>query len=190
MPLATFNKFLLNIISLATNELDFINSIVKVRSFKKREILLHEGDICNECYFVAEGLLRNVVINEKGEEITTYFTPENTFVIDYSSYLLNQPSLFTIQALEPSSVVILNRKAIELIHNEVREGNKLGRLLAESQFILFIRKQNSQYRHSLEEQYKQLNVAIPGIDSRVPQHMIASYLGISRVHLSRLKKNF
>lgn len=178
------------IVTISDIEQDLIKSVVAVQVVRKKQFLMREGESSNECYFVSNGLLRNLIIDQFGCEITTYFVPKNNFVMDYTSFLLETPSLFSIQAIQDSTIVILNRNAINTIHEKVHNGNKLGRLLAESQFIRFIENHNSLYRHTLAEKYRVLNIQIPGIHSLVPQQMIASYLGITRVHLSRLKRNF
>ena len=113
---------------------------------------------------------------------------ENQFIADYSCFMLRERSLYTLQAIEETEVVIMPRSAIEWGYKDLQQGDKLGRLIAEYYFIYQDNRIKNLYARTPKERYDSITDVFPNIHNRVPQHMIASYLGISPVHLSRLKK--
>ena len=142
----------------------------------------------NEIFFINKGLIRVIVTDNEGVEHSIHFAMENQFIADYSSFLLKQPSLYTLQAEEETEVVVMPRAAIEWGYKNLAQGDRLGRLIAEFYFIYQDNRIKNLYARTPKERYDSITDVFPGIHNRVPQHMIASYLGISPVHLSRLKK--
>lgn len=159
-----------------------------VKKFKKNEIVSFPKVIPNEIYFINKGIVRVLINDNQGVEHTIYFAAENQFIADYSNFILIQPSVASIQALEETEMVVIPRKSIEWGYENINEGEKLGRLIAEYYFIYQDDKIKNQYARTPTERYNLISAIFPNIHNRVPQHMIASYLGISPVHLSRLKK--
>jgi hypothetical protein len=113
---------------------------------------------------------------------------ENQFIADYSSFMTKEVSFQTIQALEDTDVVVLPRQAIEWGYANLKEGDRLGRFVAEYYFIYHDNRIKNLYVRTPKERYDSISKVFPDIHNRVPQHMITSYLGITPVHLSRLKK--
>jgi len=113
---------------------------------------------------------------------------ENQFIADYSAFILKQPSLYTLRAEEETEAVILPRSAVEWGYKNLKQGDKLGRLIAEFYFIYHDNRLKNFYARTPKERYDTITEIFPNIHNRLPQHMIASYLGITPVHLSRLKK--
>ncbi len=144
--------------------------------------------IPNDIFFINTGLIRVIVTDRDFTEHTIHFALENQFIADYSCFMQKKPSLYTLQAIESSEVVVLPRSAIEWGYNNLAEGQKMGRLIAEYYFIYQDDRIKNQYARTPKERYDSITEVFPNIHNRVPQHMIASYLGITPVHLSRLKK--
>lgn len=175
-------------ITISEEELKGLLSSCFIKKFKRKEILSHPGLIPNEIFFINEGIIRVLVNDQSGEEHTIHFALENQFIADYSCFIQQQPSIYTLQALEDTSCVVLPRSAIVWGYRELKQGDKLGRLIAEFYFIYQDNRINNQYISSPKLRYDSISQVFPNIHNRVPQHMIASYLGISPIHLSRLKK--
>lgn len=159
-----------------------------IKHFKKYDILSKPGFVPSEVFFVINGILRVIVTDQEGEEHTIHFALEHQFIADYSNFILQQPALYTLQALEDTTVVVMPRSAIEWGYQELTQGDKLGRLIAEFYFIYQDDRIKNLYARTPKERYDSITEVFPNIHNRVPQHMIASYLGITPVHLSRLKK--
>jgi signal-transduction protein with cAMP-binding, CBS, and nucleotidyltransferase domain len=175
-------------ISISDEELTRFLADTTTRIFKAEEILNTFGKISNDIYFINKGILRVVITDNSGNEHTIHFALENQFVTDYSSFILKTPSISTLQALEETEVIVIPRKSIEWGYANLREGQKLGRLIAEFYFIYQDNRIINQYARTPKQRYDTIAEVFPNIHNRVPQYMIASYLGISPIHLSRLKK--
>ena len=158
-----------------------------VQTYKRREVLSEPGKIADNVYFISSGIVRVVILDTKGTEHTIHFALENQFIADYSSFLQRLPSVYRLQAIEDTEAVVLPRTAIEWGYQNLKEGEKLGRLVAEYYFIYNDNRIKALYSKSPKERYDTITHIFPDIHNRAPQHMIASYLGITPVHLSRLK---
>lgn len=178
-----------SMVSVAENELNKLLSECQVMHFKRNEILSYPGEIPQAVFFVNRGIIRVTVTDNEGNEHTIHFALENQFISDYSSFIQKQPALYALQALEDTEVVVMPRKAIEWGYINMKEGDRLGRLIAEYYFIYQDNRIKNLYARTPKERYDSINEVFPNIHNRVPQHMIASYLGITPVHLSRLKKS-
>ncbi len=176
------------IITISEAELDDFLTKTFIKTFKRQETLSRPDIIPNEIFFINQGMLRVIITDNEGIEHSIHFALENQFIADYSSFMLKQPSLYTLQAIEDTEVVVLPRAAIEWGYKNLKEGDKLGRLIAEYYFIYQDNRIKNIYARSPKERYDSITDVFPNIHNRVPQHMIASYLGITPVHLSRLKK--
>ena len=175
-------------ISISDNEMrDFLASSV-IRTFKRNDIVSGLNAIPNEILFINKGLIRVLITDSAGTEHTVHFSLENEFLADYSSFLQKQPSFYTLQALEETEVVVLPRSAIDWGYKHLKEGDKMGRLIAEHYYIYQDNRIRNTYSRTPKDRYDSISEVFPNIHNRVPQHMIASYLGITPVHLSRLKK--
>jgi CRP-like cAMP-binding protein len=176
-------------ISFTEDEINGFLSRTTVKNVKRNEIVNRQNTIQNEIYFINKGLIRRVVTDNQGTKHTLHFAMENQFITDYSSFLRKQPSPYTLQALEDSELVVLQRSTIEWAYKNTREGEKMGRRIAE---FIFLRQDDhikNMYVNTAKQRYDNITAVFPNIHNRVPQHMIASYLGITPVHLSRLKKS-
>ncbi len=180
-----------SLIEINSEEWEYYSAMFSTRQFKKKEVLLQSGKICDNIFFINRGLLRIFFMDKDGNESTFYFSQENDFASDYESFLNRTPSNYTIEAMEDTQVVLMSYKMVVDGYKKLRYGEKLGRLLAEKYFVIFSRKIQNIYTKTPYERYELMNKQFPNIRQRVPQHYIASYLNISSVHLSRLinKKN-
>lgn len=176
-------------VSVTESEFNHLLSDCKVAFFKRNEILTHPGEVPNDIFFINQGMIRITVTDNDGNEHTIHFALENQFIADYSSFINKQPALYALQALEDTEVVVMSRKAIEWGYTNMKEGDRLGRLIAEFYFIYQDNRIKNLYARTPKERYDSITEVFPNIHNRVPQHMIASYLGITPVHLSRLKKS-
>ena len=158
------------------------------KKFPRKAILSKLGLVPNEIFFIVQGLLRVAVLDNEGVEHTLHFAMENQFIADYSSFMLRQPSFYTLQALEDTQCIVLPRSAIDWGYAHLAQGQKLGRLIAEYYFIYQDNRIKNLYTRTPRQRYDAMSDIFPNIHNRVPQHMIASYLGITPVHLSRLKR--
>ena len=159
---------------------------VEVLSIPSKTILLEEGKILDKLYFIRKGCLRFFFYNE-GKDITFQFFFEGDFVASFDSLYKGTPSLFSLESIEPSEVLFIKKKDF---YKKI-ESNPSLRLLYEEKIIerfsfyqhLFL----SRIKNTPQQRYEELLKEYPNIIQRVPQHYIASYLGITPVSLSRIR---
>ena len=167
----------------------------KYLKFQKRidvpakTVLLEEGKISGHYLFVEKGCIR-AAFNNNGNDKTVQFFFENDGLTSFESFLKNTPSLFTLETIEPSIIYLLPKIHVNNLMDELsREPGFLNMFLeisAERQ-LHYMHEFVSFIRDTPEQRYRNLLKERPHIVKRVPQHYIASYLGITRVHLSRIK---
>lgn len=179
-----FQKF----IELDEEEFSEIIRYFTMESLRKKENLLEEGDVCKGNYFVVKGILRKFFINEKGVEQTTEFAIENWWMTETFSFLHQSPTEFYIQAVEASEVLVIHRdKFDELLENHpVME--KHFRQVYQKAFAAAQMRIKFQYEHSREELYHFFREKQPEFLQRVPQYLIASYLGFTPEYLSEIRR--
>lgn len=175
-------------IHISEEELNNFLSQTITKTFKRQEIISRPNAIPNEIFFINKGLIRVFITDNEGTDHSIHFALENQFIADYSSFIQKQSSLYNLQALEVTEAVVLPRTAIEWGYTHLTEGQKMGRLIAEFYFIYQDDRIKNMYARTPKQRYDSITDVFPNIHNRVPQHMIASYLGITPVHLSRLKK--
>jgi len=175
-------------INVSEDELNEFLSGAAAKTFKRQETISRPNDIPNEIFFINKGIIRVLITDNEGTEHTIHFALENQFIADYSNYIQKQRSIYSLQTLEETQVVILPRSTIEWGYKNLKDGQKMGRLIAEYYFIYQDDRIKNLYVRTPKERYDNITDVFPNIHNRVPQHMIASYLGITPIHLSRLKK--
>lgn len=175
-------------IKVSDDELNQFLSGAITKTFKRQEIISRPNTIPHEIFFINKGIIRVSITDNEGIEHTIHFALENQFIADYSNFIQQQPSIYTLQTLEETQAVVLPRTTIEWGYKNLTEGQKMGRLIAEYYFIYQDDRIKNLYVRTPKERYDSITDIFPNIHNRVPQHMIASYLGITPIHLSRLKK--
>lgn len=175
------------LIGLTNEEFDIFLGCLQSQKLKRREVLIAEGDICRYAYFVKKGCLR-YFHNVDGEEITGQFFFENGWYTDYESFLLQKPSKQNIDALEPTELILLPKSELLKLYITIPKFEKFGRIMAENAFLGLRNRTELLTQQSAEERYLRLMKERPKVIERVPQHYIASYLGIKPPSLSRIRK--
>ncbi len=172
-----------------TNEqFDLISQNLVAKKIKKETILLREGDICSQVFFVAKGLLRAYTIDSFGKEHIIQFGPEDAWVSDRNSFYFNEPAMFYVDAIEDSEVVFINKEFYEKSEKIIPGFNSFSVMILHN-FIRFMQKRISLLLGATAEQrYLDFINLYPNLTLRVPQWMIASYLGITPESLSRVRK--
>lgn len=152
-----------------------------------KQFFTKEGSICSKMAFVDEGILRMYYIAEGGKEINVQFFFENDFVVSYQSFLKQQPGKYFIEAITNSSLITIPYKDIQKAYKESPLWEKFGRLVAEKSYINTQQRAESFMFLTAEERYLALQKRYPAILSKVSIYHIASYLGIERQSLSRIR---
>lgn len=183
-----FTKYLKTKANIAEPEFQLLIKKVEFRSIEKGEVLLRPGEVCRHSFFVENGLLRSYTVDDAGKEHIIQFGSENWIVSDRSSAFFNEPSDLFIDAIEDTEVVLISSDFI----NEASEISSSFRNYNQIALQNHIRHQQKRINlllsASAERRYMNFIKLYPDLTLRVPQWMIASYLGITPESLSRVRK--
>jgi len=177
------------IISINEDELNYCKTLFLPKKLRKRQYLLQEGDVCKYQAFVEKGMLRSYHIDEKGTEHILQFASEGWWMADLSSYITGETSLFNIEALEDSQLLLLSKISWDQLMQRIPKFEHYFRIIIQNHLIATQKRVIQSHTETSEEMYLKFIQTYPECIQRIPQHMIASYLGISRETLSRLRKH-
>jgi len=180
---------IINSISLPADDLEFMVSLFKPLTLKKEEYFLQVGNRCNQVAFIKSGMLRIFYPNDKGEETTCYFSLPSEFVTSFSSFITQNSSTENIQAILPAELFVISKQDLEMLYHKIPATQEFGRKAAENLAINMEKRISLFLNNSAEERYQFLLKNNPVLIQTVPLQYLASYLGVTPQHLSRLRKN-
>ena len=186
------HKFLLDtirqIINLDKEAEASITTSFKELKIKKGDHFLKEGEPNLLLGFIVNGLVR-IYITKKGEEQSCIdFSKEGEFITVYESFLQKGISTQSIQAIEDTTLLVINNNDLQNLYQNIPNGDKLGRIVIEKRFIELAKQLLSIYLHNSEQRYLHFVKTYPDLLQRVPQYYIASFVGVKPQSLSRIRK--
>ena len=175
-------------VSLTPEEQDRITTYLKPRKIRKKQYLLQEGDVCKSIAFVEKGALRAYSIDDSGAEHIIQFALEGWTISDLYSFLTEEAATYNIDALEDSEVILISRVAHYEMLEKIPKYQSYILHLITGAYLAMTRRLTSVISNSSEERYETISELYPNILQRVPQHMIASYMGLKPETLSRVRR--
>lgn len=176
-------------VQLTQVERELIKTFFKSKKLKKKQFVVVEGYVCNFLTFVSKGLLKSYNVDDKGNEHINQFSPEGWWTSDMSSFFSGGISFYSIDAMEESEILVITSEDFENLTIQVPVMDRYFRLLFQNSLITKERRLISSHTHTAEEKYRYMLNNNPDLIKRIPQNLLASYLGLSAETLSRLKKN-
>jgi CRP-like cAMP-binding protein len=185
---ANFKKFIKQIIPIS--DADFEKSMVNFQEIRliKGDYLVKENAICRQIAFINKGILRIFYLNNKAEDTTSCFCTQNGFSTSYRSFLLQEPSLLAIQALEDTELLVINFQNLQKLYLETPIWQQVGRIVAEKEYLHMEKYAAILNNETAKEKYLRLLSEQPEIIQKATVEHIASYLGVTRRTLSRIRK--
>ncbi|NQW79152.1 MAG: Crp/Fnr family transcriptional regulator [Chitinophagaceae bacterium] len=185
-----FNQFITKYVDFTATELVDLNKKCTKVEFAKGDIIIKAGEVQENIYFITKGIIRNYVENSKGEIKIYNFRSEYMTVTGYAlyNYEENLKALVNVECLENCIMIEMPIMVINYVINNMKLGDRLGRFMAEAHVVQMLHYVLQRDTKSIIERLDSIDKSFPNIHQRVPQYMIASYLGITPVHLSNLKK--
>jgi len=181
-----FKAYLQQTSFLTEEDCNLFDANLELRTYSKKGYYLKEGQICHLLGFINKGAFRIFYISE-GREVNTQFIFEDEFVVDYDSFLKQQKSRYYIQAMEDVEIVTFNFKTLQSAYDESHRWERFGRLMAEKSYQITTNRVESFLFRNAEQRYLDA-LENTKMFERIPLYHIASYLGIERESLSRLRK--
>ena len=174
---------------ISDDELEYISEHLTVTEYASKDYYLKSGNVQKSIGFVVSGLMRSFYIDDKGNEITIWFTKENEYATDYSSYVRQSPAKYFLQCIEPTLVVNLPFEDMQDGYSKYKNIERYGRLVTEEVLVLQQNRLESFLFQNAEERYLDFIKRSPTLFNRVSLTDLASYLGIERQSLSRIRKS-
>jgi CRP-like cAMP-binding protein len=175
-------------VSFTVEEQEIIKTFLKPKKLRKKQYLLQEGDVCKVIAFVEKGVLRAYSVDENGDEHIIQFALEGWVISDLYSFLTMEPATYNIDALEDAELVLISKLAHEELLKTFPKYETFTRLQITGAYLAMQRRLTSIIGSSVEERYAYFTSLYPNIVQRVPQHMIASYMGLTPETLSRIRR--
>jgi len=179
-------RYISNYITLSDRDFDYLMAKVELRNFDKKQKLIIPGEIENYLNFVEKGLVRKYFIKGREEKVTEIVN-ENHLINSMVSFISGLPSLYFVEAIEPTTVLSITNESLENLYNSSFKFERLTRLIISATYIQNERQNYDQMRLSVRERFIQFMQNNPDLLQRVPQKHLASYLNIKPETFSRMK---
>lgn len=182
-----FQKFN-ELVPLLKEEEELVRLYLMPKKIRKKQFLLREGEVCKIIAFVEKGALRSYFTDDKGGENIIQFALEGWIITDLYSFLTGEPTVYHMEALEQTELVLISKQANDELLQKLPKYETYIRLQITNAYIELQRRITSVISLPLEERYAYFSQLYPEILQRVPQHMIASYMGLTPATLSRIRR--
>jgi CRP-like cAMP-binding protein len=175
-------------IQLADEEFTYFTSLLQSKRLRKKQVLLGEGEVCTHEYFVNSGCLRQYNLDEKGQEHIVQFAVRDWWIGDQYSFVTGLPGKYFIDALLDSEVLMIEKNKLEELYLRVPKFERFFRIAFQNAYVAMQQRILSKLSEPAEKNYLDFIRRYPDIEQSVPQHQLASYLGITPESLSRIRK--
>ena len=175
-------------IDLSEEEFSQFSGPFQLKSFKKKETVLKEGEYCLFEGFVLNGCFKVYYLNENGFEQTLYFAIEGWWITDIDSLLNDVPSILNIEALMESEVLMISKKDKDTLYETMPQIEKLFRIMNQRSSVALQRRILSLTGKTADKRYLEFLDKYPGLEQKLTQQQVASYLGITHEFLSKIRK--
>jgi CRP-like cAMP-binding protein len=169
-------------------EMEIFLSLVVLRTVRRKEVLLKEGDIARNQFFVIDGCLRTYTIDPGGKEHVLMFAPEDWWCSgDLYSYLSGAKGVNSLEALEQTSLLQISKDSLDILYERAPKFERFFRILFQNAFVFHQNRINANLSRPAEGRYELFTENYPGLESRIPQKYIASYIGVTPEFFSQMK---
>ena len=160
---------------------------VRERTVRKNQFIVHEGAVQKCTNFLNSGSMRTYFIDKTGQEHIVQFAIEGWWISDLQSFIMQIPATFNVQAIEDCEILELPYESLEVIYEKVPKMERYFRIITQRAFVAFQQRIIQNISMTAEERYLAFQEKYPKIELRIPQRLVASYLGISAEFLSKIK---
>jgi CRP-like cAMP-binding protein len=172
---------------LTEEDLNIIRRAFIPKRFHRRQFFLQEGEVCRHLGFITKGAMKQYSVDTKGAEHIVYLTIENWWVADRGSFVEESPSLYFIEAFEDTELLMVSKEDAEKYVYDITAFKEFRNRMDNKHSIALMNRINDNITLSAEDRFNKLQQSYPDFLQRFPQHIIASYLGITKETLSRVR---
>ncbi len=184
---SSIDAYISRCIHLTEKDFEYFHSQISVKQVKRKTQLLSAGEICNFEAFINKGCCRVYYLNQNGNEVDLYFGIEEWWVSDLASFSQQKPANLFIETLEDTELIMISFEAKERLFQKIPAFERMFRLMVQRTHETLMKRLLSSYSEPAEERYLAFVNRYPAIVQRVPQHLIAAYLGITPEFLSKIR---
>ena len=183
-----FKQFIQQIAPITDKEFADTIGYFAQQNLKKNDFFVKQNKVCQHIAFILKGTLRTFYINNKADEITSCFCTENNFTTSYKSFILQQPSNLSVQALEDTTLLVIDYNNLQKLYKSSPIWQFIGRAIAEQEYLVMEKYASVLNNETAKEKYLRLLQEQPTVIQKATVENIASYLGITRRTLSRIRQ--
>ncbi|MCU0444363.1 MAG: Crp/Fnr family transcriptional regulator [Microscillaceae bacterium] len=183
-----FKKFFNDLASISEESWGELSALFKPRVLEKGDYFVKEGQIAKELAFLESGIVRVFYRNDKGLEYNKHFFINPCLMGNYASLVTNQPTQINQQALTNCNILVAKYAEIQALYTTSPIIERAGRILSEYYFVQKEQRESEFVLLTAEQRYAIFQKKFPNLEQQIPQYHIASYLGITPTHLSRIRK--
>ena len=168
--------------------MEILQSSFTHKKYRKHQYILQQGDVSRYDNFIIKGIARTYQVDDRGQEHIIRFTPEEWWTGDMYSFLTGKPTNYNVDCLEDTEVLSITYNDLETLFEKVPKMNTYFRILYQNSIIAYTQRIGSSLSRPAVERYQEFIKKYPQIEQRIPNHQIASFLGITPQSLSRIRK--
>tara|TARA_B100000497_G_C7672027_1_gene405616 strand:- start:315 stop:896 length:582 start_codon:yes stop_codon:yes gene_type:complete len=187
MHYSSFLNYINNYIDLTEKEIAFLRSNTNYKKYLKGHYIVQQGAVCKHTNFIISGCTKNFYVDQQGQEHIVTFAIENWWSADLSSFITQTPSDFNVKCIEATEVIQFTYQNQDEIFQNIPKMETLFRKLLEKALVSSQKRIVNNFSLSAKDQYLYFKKQFSTIEQRVPQYMVASYLGITKEFLSKIK---
>ncbi|HKK11802.1 MAG TPA: Crp/Fnr family transcriptional regulator [Flavobacteriaceae bacterium] len=187
MEIETLIKYITKYIALSSHEISVLSEQVKIRHYLKGQYIVQQGDVCKYESFVISGCVKTFFIDPEGNEHVVMFAIENWWTADLGSFITQEPADYNVQCLENTKVAQFSQESLERLYTQIPQLEKFFRIIIQNAFVASQKRIIRNFSLTAKERYLIFRNQYPNIEQRVPQYLIASYLGITKQFLSKIR---
>ncbi|OJJ18060.1 Crp/Fnr family transcriptional regulator [marine bacterium AO1-C] len=165
----------------------FYESLMQVKKLRKKQTIVQPGYVCKHRTYVLEGTMRSFLYDNNAHEHTIALAVEDWWISDFNSYIYQIPSTLFVEAMEKTTVIQMDFESEQLLLERYPKFEKFFRILYQRSVASLQRRMLSNLSKTAEERYEEFMERYPHIANRIPQYVLASYLGFSNEYLSRIR---
>lgn len=187
MEIQSLLNYINNYVSLTEEEEAFLVSKVTYRKYLKGQYILQQGDVCKHQCFVISGCTKMFHVDDQGQEHIVMFAIENWWTSDMGSFITQTPADYNIQCIDSSELIMFSYDVIEDLYSEIPKLERFFRQIIERALVASQKRIVRSFSLSAKDRYLYFRNQYPKIEKLIPQYMVASYLGITKEFLSKIK---
>ena len=176
-----------SVVSISEKEEEILCANINHRKYRKGQYLVQQGDTCKYIFYILTGCTKTYHIDQEGQEHIFQFSVEDWWTSDLGSLISQAPADFNVQCIENTEVLVFPYTQLETLYEEIPQLERFFRIIVERAYVSSQKRLIRNFSLTAKERYLYFKESYPHIEQRIPQYMVASYLGITKEFLSKIK---